>query len=142
MPYHFRTMNLQSCLPGLFVIPKFIASLQAEPPIQAMSSSEKIFRVPASRFQNRSPEQLSLDLGRGIGPDEAAAIALYSNPALRAIRDRRGLAAAQLIRAGILPNPSVSYARDFVSGGETTGATTAYNIKAGGGGCSLFLLFF
>jgi len=130
MPYHFRTMNLQSWLRGLFVIPIFIASLQAEPPIQAMSSSEKIFRVPASRFQNRSPEQLSLDLGRGIGPDEAAAIALYSNPALRAIRDRRGLAAAQLIRAGILPNPVVSYARDFVSGGNTAGTVTGYNLTA------------
>src|SRR5207245_254398 len=93
-------------------------------------SSEKVFRVPASRFQNRSPESLSVDLRRGIGPDDAATIALYSNPALRAIRDRRGLAAAQLIQAGILPNPVVSYARDFVSGGNTAGTVTAYNFTA------------
>jgi len=45
--------------------------------------------------------------------DEAAAIALYSNPALRAIRDRRGLAAAPLVQAGILPNPVVSYSRGY-----------------------------
>src|SRR5205085_11965709 len=47
-----------------------------------------------------------------------------------AIRDRRGLAAAQLIQAGILPNPVVSYARDFVTGGNTVGTTTGYNFTA------------
>ena len=71
-----------------------------------------------------------VDLRHGIGPDDAATIALYSNPALRAIRDRRGLAAAQLIQAGILPNPVVSYARDFVTGGNTAGTTTGYNFTA------------
>ena len=95
-----------------------------------MPSSERIFRVPASRFQNRPSDQLSVDLRRGIGPDDAAAIALYSNPALRAIRDRRGLAAAQLIQAGILPNPVVSYARDYVTGGNTAGTVTGDNFTA------------
>ena len=92
---------------------------------------ETILRIPASRFQNKSPEQLSIDLGRGIGPDDAAAIALFSNPALRAIRDRRGLASAQLIQAGILPNPVVSYERDYVTGGNTTGTRTGYTLNAG-----------
>jgi len=95
-----------------------------------MLSSEKIFRVPAYKFHDRSTEQLSLDIGHGIGPDEAATIALYSNPALRAIRDHRGLAAAQLIQAGILPNPVVSYERDYVTGGSTAGTTTGYNFTA------------
>ena len=117
-------------LPGVFSISIFIAGVRAESPVQAVPSIEKIFRVPASRFQNRSSEQLAVDLRRGIGPDDAATIALYSNPALRAIRDRRGLAAAQLIQAGILPNPVVSYARDFVTGGNTAGTVTAYNFTA------------
>src|SRR5207249_6926162 len=56
---------------------------------------------------------------------------LYFNPALRSIRDRRGLAAAQLIQAGILPNPVVSYARDYVTGGNTVGTTNAYTFSAG-----------
>jgi outer membrane protein TolC len=72
-----------------------------------------------------------VDVRHGIGPDEAAAIALYSNPALRAIRDRRGLAAAQVIQAGILPNPVVSYERDYVTGGNTAGTTTGYTLSAG-----------
>src|SRR5437773_4677251 len=122
---------LRNWLPSVFSISLFVASLRAESPIQATSSSERIFRVPASRFQNRPSDQLSVDLRRGIGPDDAAAIALYSNPALRAIRDRRGLAAAQLIQAGILPNPVVSYARDYVTGGNTAGTTTGYTFSAG-----------
>src|SRR5947207_6545513 len=90
-----------------------------------------IISIPASRFQDRSHEQLSIDLRRGIGPDDAATIALYSNPALRAIRDRRRLAVAQLIQAGILPNPVVSCARDFVTGGSTAGTRDGYSFSAG-----------
>jgi outer membrane protein TolC len=124
-------ISLQDWLPSVFAIAFFFFELAPKSPAQAMPSGEKVFRVPASRFQNRSPESLSVDLRRGIGPDDAAAIALYSNPALRAIRDRRGLAAAQLIQAGVLPNPVASYARDYVTGGNTAGATTAYNFTAG-----------
>jgi outer membrane protein TolC len=123
-------ISRQNWLSTVLGISIFIAGVRAEAPVRAVSSIETIFRVPASRFQNPSPEQLSVDPGRGIGPDDAAAIALYSNPALRAIRDRRGLAAAQLIQAGILPNPIVSYARDFVTGGNTAGTVTAYNFTA------------
>src|SRR6516164_9815662 len=124
-------ISLQDWLPSVFGIAFFFFAPAPKSPAQAIPSGEKIFRVPASRFQNHSPESFSVDLRRGIGPDDAAAIALYSNPALRAIRDRRGLAAAQLIQAGILPNPVVSYARDFVSGGNTAGTVTAYNFTAG-----------
>ena len=121
---------LQNWLLGVLSISIFTAGLRAESPLQAEPSIEKILRVPVSHFQNPSAEQLSLHLGRGIGPDDAAAIALYSNPALRAIRDRRGLAVAQVIQAGILPNPIVSYERDFVSGGNTKDTTTGYNFTA------------
>jgi outer membrane protein TolC len=123
-------ISLHDWLPGIFGIALFFFALASESPAQAVLPSEKIVRVPASRFQNHSPESLSVDLRRGIGPDDAAAIALYSNPALRAIRDRRGLAAAQLTQAGILPNPVASYARDFVTGGNTAGTTTGYNFTA------------
>ncbi len=88
-------------------------------------------RVPQTRIRRPEFGPQIIDFRSGIGPDEAATIALYSNPALRSIRDRRGLAAAQLTQAGILPNPVVSYARDFVTGGNTVGTTTAYTFSAG-----------
>src|SRR5437870_11039981 len=103
----------------------------AESPTQGTAALETTLRIPASHFQNKSAGQLSIDLGRGIGPDDAATIALYSNPALRSIRDRRGLATAQLIQAGILPNPVVSYERDYVTGGNTAGTRTGYTLNAG-----------
>ena len=101
----------------------------AERPIEQAPSDA--LRIPASRFHDPTLKSQVVDLGSGIGPDEAATIAVYANPALRAIRDRRGLAAAQLIQAGILPNPLLSYARDFVTGGNTAGAVTAYTFSAG-----------
>src|SRR5438270_3832666 len=101
----------------------------AERPIDPQPSD--LLRIPANRIHGSVTEPLTIDFAKGIGPDEAATIALYSNPALRSIRDRRGLAAAQLIQAGILPNPVVSYARDFVTGGNTVGTTTAYTFSAG-----------
>ena len=76
------------------------------------------------------PESLEFDLRRGIGPDQAAVIAAYLNPALRSIRDRRQLAVAQLIQAGVLPNPQISYTRDYVTGGNTAGTTNAFNFNA------------
>src|SRR5438552_8954773 len=122
-------MNLHVWL-ALFFSIAMSAPLRAESPMQG-AAIETTLRVPALRFQNRSPEQLSIDLHRGIGPDDAATIALFSNPALRSIRDRRGLASAQLIQAGILPNPVVSYERDYVTGGNTRGTKTGYTFSAG-----------
>src|SRR2546429_5856323 len=126
----FSDSNRHCWLPGIFSISIFIAGLRAESPLQAVPSIETILRVPASRFQSQSPEQLSVDLRRGIGPDDAATIALYSNPALRAIRDRRRLASAQVIQAGILPNPGRSSARHFVTGGNTAGTGAPSNLTS------------
>ena len=123
--------NLQAWLAIFFGVSAITASLRAESPIQSAPAIETTLRISISRFQNNPPEPLAIDLRSGIGPDEAVAIALYSNPVLRAIRDRRGLAAAQLVQAGILPNPVVSYSRDYVTGGNTAGATTGYNFSAG-----------
>ena len=46
------------------------------------------------------------DLSGGIGPDEAGLAALVLNPALKAKRLERGIAAGQLVTAGLYPNPN------------------------------------
>src|ERR1700758_2852149 len=53
-----------------------------------------------------------------------------ANPKLRAERNRRGIAEAQLIQAGILPNPSLSYSIDPVTGGVTGGTVPGYGVTA------------
>jgi outer membrane protein TolC len=95
----------------------------------------------AQRLRGRSLNALEVDTAQlrhtrlppihlspkgGIGPDQAAVLSVLLSPKLVAERDRRGLAQAQLVQAGVLPNPSVGYTRDFVTGGFTTGAFSPY----------------
>jgi outer membrane protein, heavy metal efflux system len=91
--------------------------------------SESSLRVRASRLKQPALRPVEINLRNGIGPDEAAVLAVLLNPTLRADRDRRGLAAAQLIQAGVLPNPQISYARDYVVGGNTAGTITAFGLS-------------
>jgi cobalt-zinc-cadmium efflux system outer membrane protein len=121
--FHFFLTCLLSLAPAIAVLGQSETRLRA--------ALDAPVRIPATRFEHVPLGPLPLNPRIGIGPDEAATIALYSNPALRAIRDRRGLAVAQLIQARVLPNIVVSYARDYVTGGNTAGATTAYNFTVG-----------
>jgi len=86
----------------------------------------KALKIAAAQLHHPLLAPVPLNLRSGIGPDQAAILAVILNLKLRADRDRRGLAAAQLIQAGILPNPSIGYTRDFVTGGSTAGTVTAF----------------
>ncbi|RMH55673.1 MAG: TolC family protein [Candidatus Hydrogenedentota bacterium] len=52
---------------------------------------------------------LIVDYRNGLSPEEAAVMAVIVNPHLKALRDERGRAAAQVLQAGLLPNPTFSY---------------------------------
>ena len=82
--------------------------------------------VDATQLHHPRLPPISLSFKHGIGPDQAAVLAVLLSPKLVAERDRRGLAQAQLVQAGVLPNPSVGYTREFVTGGFTTGAFSPY----------------
>jgi outer membrane protein TolC len=71
---------------------------------------------------------LAYDDRDGLSPDEAAILAVIVNPTLRAVRDQRGLAAAQLLQAGILPNPQISSSLDLPTGGTTLGTVNAFGL--------------
>ncbi|MGE0707140.1 MAG: TolC family protein [Planctomycetota bacterium] len=71
------------------------------------SSDALAFRARDLRHPLLRP--VALDEGDGLSPDEAAVFAVLVNPTLRAARTARGLAAAQVVQAGILPNPQLSY---------------------------------
>src|SRR5690349_21054222 len=51
--------------------------------------------------------------GEEISPDEAAILAVIVNPDLRAERDRKKLAEAQVLQAGLLPNPQLTGGIDW-----------------------------
>lgn len=70
-----------------------------------------------------------MNVADGLTPDEAALLAVAANPDLRAARAARGVAEAQLVAAGILPNPQVAGSID-VPVRRTTGAVTARSLGA------------
>lgn len=88
--------------------------------------SNEVLRVRASELKHPLLPPLELNLNDGLSPDEAAVLAVLLNPTLRAQRDRRQVAQAQLTQAGLLPNPQLGYALGVPTGGQTQGTTTAF----------------
>ncbi|MGC8723160.1 MAG: TolC family protein [Acidobacteriota bacterium] len=87
--------------------------------------------VEAAQIHHPLLKPVHLDLARGLTPDELAIVAVLTNPQLRAVRDQRGLAHAQVIQAGLLPNPVASYGQDKPTGGSDQGTVTAYTTGMG-----------
>ncbi|HEY7320169.1 MAG TPA: TolC family protein [Candidatus Binatia bacterium] len=83
-------------------------------------------RVQAKEIKHPILKPIEFDLRDGLSPNEAAILAVLASPKLRASRDQRQLAAAQLLQAGILPNPQLSYNLDFPTGGMSEGSVNAY----------------
>jgi outer membrane protein TolC len=50
-----------------------------------------------------------IDPNEGVSPEAAGVLAVMLNPSLRAVRDARALADAQLLQAGLIPNPEIAY---------------------------------
>ncbi|MDB5447058.1 MAG: TolC family protein [Phenylobacterium sp.] len=93
--------------------------------------------LPAAPKLATAPDQLAHDQPLPPGPlsvSQVTALAVLNNPDLRAIRAQHGVAQAQLIQAGVLPNPTLSFAiLPLLAGVGTTMAWTAsltYNFGA------------
>ncbi len=85
-------------------------------------------RIKAEEIRHPILKPRTIDFKKGISAQDAAIMAVIANPALRAERDRRGVAEAQLLQAGILPNPTFSYSLDVPTGGNTGGTVNAYGL--------------
>ncbi len=90
--------------------------------------SVDVLRVDARTIKHPILKPLNFDESDGLSPDEAAVLSVIANTELRAVRDKRGIAAAQLFQAGILPNPQVSYGMDFPTGGTTMGTVNGFGL--------------
>ncbi|MEA2709601.1 MAG: outer membrane protein heavy metal efflux system [Phycisphaerales bacterium] len=85
-------------------------------------------QAKASQLTHPILKPLTIDLARGVSPDEAAVIAVIVNPQLRAERDQRGIAAAQLLQAGLLPNPQLVGGLDIPYDSSPPDNFTGYSI--------------
>ena len=66
---------------------------------------------------------------KGFTPEKAAALAISLNPSLRALRDQRGLTEAELVIAGIIPNPELDMSFTRPTGGDTAGTVDGYDLE-------------
>lgn len=85
-------------------------------------------RILASEIKHPLLHPVELKADEGLSPDGAAVIAVLLNPSLRAIRDQRAISSAQLLEAGLLPNPELTYSFDLLTGGDTAGRVNAYGL--------------
>jgi outer membrane protein TolC len=88
-------------------------------------------RIEAKSIKHPILKPVAFNIHDGLSPDEAAILAVIANPTLRAIRDQRGIEAAQLLQAGILPNPQFSYSLDVPTGGNTQDTINAFGLGLG-----------
>ena len=72
----------------------------------ALPSMEAI-QVQAKEIKHAILKPIEFDIRNGLSPDEAAILAVIANPKLRASRDQRKLAAAQLLQAGFFAESAV-----------------------------------
>lgn len=86
-------------------------------------------KVEAAQLHHPVLKPVTLDLSDGLTPDEAAVLAVLANPDLKAVRDAHGEAAAQLIGAGVLPNPEFSGEIDHPHGAGSQGTVNATNLS-------------
>ncbi len=91
--------------------------------------SEKTLRVRASKLKHPILKPLPINLSDGASPDEAAVIAVLANPDLQVVRDEEDIASAQLMEAGLLPNPQLSASLEVPAGGNTKGTINAYGLQ-------------
>ena len=75
-------------------------------------------KVAAARLQHPLMAPLTIDGRDGFTPDELAVMAVVTSPQLRALRAQRGVSRAQVLQAGILPNPQLGYSLDKPVGND------------------------
>jgi outer membrane protein TolC len=85
-------------------------------------------KVAAESLQHPIVNPMAIDLERGVTPEQAAVLALVLNPSLRAERDQRSLSAAQLLQAGLLPNPSLTAGLELPHNNGPADDFTGYNV--------------
>ncbi len=88
-------------------------------------------QVAARKLHHPLIRPVTVDLADGLSPDEAAVLAVLANPELIAVRDAHGETAAQLVAAGLLPNPFLAGEIDYPRGSGSEGTVNAYNVGLG-----------
>lgn len=101
-----------------------LADFETGAPLEA-----EALRARVSELDHPFLEAIPIDLGDGLGPSEAAVLAVALNPDLAAARAARGEARAGLVAAGLLPNPSFGFESDDPYGSGSAGLSRVVNLS-------------
>jgi outer membrane protein, heavy metal efflux system len=85
-------------------------------------------RILAGKIKHPFLRPVKMEPDKGLSPDVAAVMAVLLNPSLRSVRDQRALSSAQLLNAGLLPDPEFTFSFDAPTGGNTAGRVNAYGL--------------
>lgn len=135
-PFPGRSVQAKCAVAFIWVIlaQAGCASYQAKPLTEAAvaerlaAPAQSVLTVEAARIEHPILKPVQIDAHAGLTPDEAAILAVLVNPGLKAQRDRKNVSAAQLFKAGILPNPQFGASLDFPVAGATQGTVNAYGL--------------
>lgn len=106
--------------------PQPLTAARVEAALQPPGPAE--LQVLAREISHPFLRPVVLQPDQGLTPESAAVLAVLLNPGLRAARDQRQLAEAQLLAAGLLPNPELIYSLDVPTGGDTSGKVDAFGL--------------
>jgi len=95
---------------------------------QLKTPSKQQLILQASQIKHPLLIPIAFNMQDGLSPDEAAILAVLRNPELCAIRDQHLIAGAQLLQAGLLPDPQVSYSIAVPSGNSDLSSVSAFGI--------------
>jgi len=82
-----------------------------------------------STLEHSKLDPVEIDPSDGFTPEEVGLLAVVSNPSLQSARDTRGIAAAQVVAAGLLPNPTLNVSAYIPSAGKTAGNRVGYSAQ-------------
>jgi hypothetical protein len=82
-------------------------------------------RILASMINHPILPPVEIKPNEGLTPNGAAVLAVLLNPSLRAIRDQRAVSSAQVLDAGLLPDPQLTFSLEVPTGGNTADKVTA-----------------
>jgi cobalt-zinc-cadmium efflux system outer membrane protein len=117
MPYPLRQVTLAASLVSTMMSLTACEEYRVaplEPETEAVLHGRSLAALVADAAVLNHPilKPLVIDFGRPLTLDELAILAVVSNPDLRAARAKDGVASAQLLAAGLLPDPVLSFSYD------------------------------
>jgi outer membrane protein TolC len=128
-----KPFALRALLVGVLLTGCTAYSSRRPPGPQPIVETPKPSAIVRERSPTSGQRTVVLNDRDGLSPDEAAVFAVDQNARLRAARAERGIARAELIEAGILPNPRVEGSVDFPVAGKDAqvlgyGAGISWNV--------------